>query len=167
MLAWSLLLSRSPDTVGYFHPLLGPDQDCQPRSLSSAGARSPQTGGHCPSQLGPDPAAANRSGAQGHLGPAWPYVCCGEVFVPRLPGETHILLGTLSSVPVMTPQHLRPACLGGAWKDKASFGCLRPGGQSASACRPDREIWKAAWQPCHAPPDPPSPHTFCFCHDMT
>lgn len=70
-----------------------------------------------------------------------------RVFVPQLPGETHILLGALSNVLTVTPEHLRPAGLGGAWEDKAAFGCLQPGGQSASARWPARETWKSALSP--------------------
>ena len=68
-------------------------------------------------------------------------VCVLEgVFVTQLPRETQILHWTLSSVPTVTPEHLRPAGLGGAWEDKAAFGCWQPGWQSASARQPARDL---------------------------
>lgn len=87
-------------------------------------------------------------------GSSWtsPAVCVlGETFVPWLPWESHILLGTLSSVLVVTPEHLRPAGLGGAREDKAAFGCPWPGGQSASAHRPDGDLEVGLVSPslCH------------------
>lgn len=85
-----------------------------------------------------------------------------RVFVPQLPGETHILLGALSSVLTVTPEHLRPTGLGGAWEDKAAFGCPRPGGQSASARWPAGETGS---QPCH--PLFLLPRTSRFCRDIT
>lgn len=77
----------------------------------------------------------------------------GLVFVPQLPLETQILpLDTLSSVPTVTPEHLQPAGLGGAWEDKAAFRCWQLGGQSASAHGPASETWKSALLP-------PPPHS--------
>lgn len=92
-----------------------------------------------------------------------PAVCMlWRVFVPQLPGETHILLGALSSVLTVTPEHLRPTGLGGAWEDKAAFSCPRPGGQSASARWPAGETGS---RPCH--PLFRLPRTSRFCRDIT
>ena len=85
-----------------------------------------QTGGHCPLRLGPDLAAANPSGAQGLLGPAQPCVCGFRgVYPPVAMGDPDSTLGTLCNVLTLTPEHLGSAGLGGAWEDKAAFGCRR------------------------------------------
>lgn len=110
-------------------------------SRGSAGVRSQQTGGHCPSPLGPDPAAANPSGAWIVLDQPSHVRVGGDVYPLVTRGDPAPTLGALSSVPTVTPEHLQPTGLGGAWEDKAAFGCPRPGGQNASppqpaGCRP-------------------------------
>lgn len=103
--ALSLPFIRSPDLAGSVSTLspgtgLGP---LSPEPGLNRGEEVADKG----SFVHPDPAAANSSGAQSLLGPAQPCVCVlGGVYPPVAMGDPDSILGTLSGVPTVTPEHL-------------------------------------------------------------
>lgn len=149
---WSPLFSRSPDTAGCPQPLPGPEQDCHPHPPPHPGlsrGEEPADRGSLSIPAGPRSRSCQPIGGIGSVVLDQPsHVRVGGDVCPLVArGDPDSILRTLSSVLTVTPEHLQPTGLGGAWEDKAAFGCPRPAGQNASAPQPARETWKSALSP--------------------
>lgn len=161
--------SGSPDTAGSVStPSPGTRAALSSLSPGLAGARRPQTACHCPFWLGPDPAAADPSGAQGLLGPALLCVCVcvcvcigGSVCHPVATGDPDSTLDTLQCPdgdPRASPTSRPGWGLGGQSRLWLLAARLAECVSSSASQRPGS-------RPCR--PLSLSPHTSCFCHDMT